>query len=344
MQRRARGVLIVGTLFSAALGLSVTGSDAAEAYKLKMPSGLQDDAAYIPPDNPLTTDKINLGKALYFDTRLSADGTIACATCHAPDKGFSDGRPTSTGIKGQVGGRSAPVTINRLFSQDQFWDGRSPSLEDQALGPVQNPIEMGHTLPGMIATLDKVQGYKEQFKKAFGTGVTKEGVAQAIASFERTLLCGNSAFDKFEAGDKKALSVSAQRGLTLFRGKKANCVACHTGFNFTDEGYHNLGVGMDKKDPDLGRFKVTKKESDKGAFKTPTLRNIAASAPYLHDGSAKTLEEVIDFYDKGGTKNPNLSKEIKPLKLTAQDKGDLAAFLKSLSCPDLKVAAPALPK
>src|SRR5574337_1439186 len=167
---------------------------------------------------------------------------------------------------------------NRLFSQDQFWDGRSPSLEDQALGPVQNPIEMGHTLPGMIATLDKVQGYKEQFKKTFGTGVTKEGVAQAIASFERTLLCGNSAFDKFEAGDKKALSASAQRGLTLFRGKKANCVACHTGFNFTDEGYHNLGVGMDKKDPDLGRFKVTKKESDKGAFKTPTLRNIAASA------------------------------------------------------------------
>lgn len=344
MQRRTRGVLIIGALFSTVLGLSVTESGAEQAYKLKMPSGLQGDAAYIPPDNPLTADKINLGKQLYFDTRLSADGTVACATCHAADKGFSDGRPTSTGIKGQVGGRNAPVTINRLFSQEQFWDGRSPSLEDQALGPVQNPIEMGHTLEGMVATLDKLSGYREQFKKAFGTGVTKEGVAQAIASFERTLLCGNSAFDKFEAGNKKALSASAQRGLTLFQGKKANCVACHTGFNFTDEGYHNLGVGMDKKDPDLGRFKVTKKESDKGAFKTPTLRNIAASAPYLHDGSAKTLEEVIDFYDKGGTRNPNLSKEIKPLKLTAQEKGDLAAFMKSLSCPDLKVAAPALPK
>src|SRR5574337_1233701 len=343
MQRRARGVLIVGTLCSAALALSVTGSDAAEAYKLKMPSGLQEDAAYIPPHNPLTTDKINLGKALYFDARLSADGIIACATCHAPDKGFSDDRPTSTGIKGQVGGRNAPVTINRLFSQDQFWDGRSPSLEDQALGPVQNPIEMGHTLQGMVATLDKLGGYREQFKKAFGTPVTKEGVARAIASFERTLLCGNSAFDKFKAGDKKALTESAQRGLTLFNGK-ANCQTCHTGFNFTDESYHNLGVGMDKTDPDLGRFKVTKKESDKGAFKTPTLRNIAASAPYLHDGSAKTLDEVIDLYDKGGIKNPNLSKEIKPLKLTAQEKSDLAAFMKSLSCPDLKVAAPALPK
>ncbi|HWQ69852.1 MAG TPA: cytochrome c peroxidase [Patescibacteria group bacterium] len=343
MQRRTRGVLMIGALFSTVLGLSVTESGAEQAYKLKMPLGLQEDAAYIPPDNPLTADKINLGKQLYFDKRLSADGTVSCATCHASDKGFSDGRPTSTGIKGQVGGRNAPVTINRLFSQEQFWDGRSPSLEDQALGPVQNPIEMGHTLQGMIATIDKLQGYREQFKKVFGTGVTKDGVAQAIASFERTLLCGNTAFDKFKAGDQHALTKSAQRGLTLFSGK-ANCAVCHTGFNFTDEGYHNLGVGMDKPDPDLGRNKVTKKESDKGAFKTPTLRNIAASAPYLHDGSAKTLEDVIALYDKGGVKNPNLANEIRPLKLTAQEKGDLAEFMKSLSCPDLKIAAPALPK
>ncbi len=343
MQRRAKGVLMIGALCSTVWGLSVLGSGAEQAYTLKMPLGLQEDAAFIPPDNPLTADKINLGKQLYFDKRLSADGTIACVTCHAPDKGFSDGHLTSTGIKGQVGGRNAPVTINRLFSQEQFWDGRSPSLEDQALGPVQNPIEMGHTLQEMVATLDKLQGYREQFKKVFGTPVTKEGVAQAIASFERILLCGNSAFDKFKAGDHNALTKSAQRGLTLFSGK-ANCVACHTGFNFTDEGYHNLGVGMDKPDPDLGRYDVTKKESDKGAFKTPTLRNIAASAPYLHDGSAKTLEDVIEFYDKGGIKNPNLANEMRPLKLTTQDKGDLAAFLKSLSCPDLKVATPILPK
>ena len=202
---------------------------------------------------------------------------------------------------------------------------------------------MGNTLDRMVATLKKINGYPEQFKKVFGTDVTKEGVAKAIASFERTLLCGNSAFDKFEAGDKKALSESAQRGVVLFRGK-ANCVKCHTGFNFTDEGYHNIGVGMDKPNPDLGRYSVTKKEQDKGVFKTPTLRNIAASAPYYHDGSAKILEDMIDFYNKGGIKNPNLSKEMRPLNLTAQEKSDLVAFLKSLGCPDLKVAAPALPK
>ena len=333
---------IQNTLIGTCVFLVVAPSVAGE-YILTLPLGLQEQATYIPPDNPLTADKIQLGKQLYFDKRLSADGTVACATCHAPDKGFSDGRSTSRGIKGQVGGRNAPVTINRLFSKEQFWDGRADSLEDQALGPVQNPIEMGQTLEGMVASLKKLKGYREQFKKAFGTNVTKEGVAKAIASFERTLLCGNSAFDKFEAGDKMALSQSAQRGLTLFR-EKAKCVTCHTGFNFTDEGYHNIGVGMDKPNPDLGRYNVTKTEQDKGAFKTPTLRNITTSAPYFHDGSTKTLEEVIEFYDRGGIINPHLSKEIRPLGLTAQGKADVMAFLKSLSCPDLRVAAPALPR
>jgi len=332
-----------GLVALAVFAVSVGGVRAQVPYKLKMPLGLQEQAAFIPKDNPLTPEKIQLGKQLYFDKRLSADGTIACVTCHAPDKGFSDGRPTSVGIRGQVGGRNAPVTINRLFSQDQFWDGRAASLEEQALGPVQNPIEMGNTLDGMAATLSKIKGYQEQFKKVFGTDVSKEGVANAIAAFERSLLCGNSAFDRFEAGDKKALSESAQRGLALFRGK-VNCAKCHTGFNFTDEGYHNIGVGMDKPNPDLGRYNVTKLEVNRGASKTPTLRNIAASAPYFHDGSAKTLDEVIEFYAKGAVKNPHLSKEIKPLSLTAQEKGDLVSFLKSLSCPDLKVTAPALPK
>lgn len=330
------GVLIVS-------GILVSDSRAQEPYKLKLPLGLQEQAAYIPADNPLTAAKINLGKQLYFDKRLSADGSVSCATCHAPDKGFSDGRPTSRGIKGQVGGRNAPVTINRLFSKEQFWDGRADSLEDQALGPVQNPIEMGNTLDGMLATLNKIPGYRDQFRKVFGTDATKEGVAKAIAAFERTLLCGNSAFDKFEAGDKTALSASAQRGLSLFRGK-AECAKCHAGFNFTDEGYHNVGVGMDRPKPDLGRYEVTKADANKGAFKTPILRNIAASAPYFHDGSTKTLEEVIEYYVRGGIKNPHLSADVKPLNLTAQEKADLVAFLKSLSCPELKVAAPALPR
>ncbi len=184
-----------------------------------MPLGLQEQAAYIPSDNPLTAEKVALGKQLYFDKRLSADGTVACASCHAPDKGFSDGRPTSTGIKGQVGGRSAPVTINRLFSKEQFWDGRAASLEDQALGPVQNPIEMVNTLDAMVATLKEVKGYQEQFKKVFGSDVTKEGVAKAIASFERTLLCGNSASDKFEAGNKKALVEGGEAAQPHFPGE-----------------------------------------------------------------------------------------------------------------------------
>ncbi|PWB46106.1 MAG: cytochrome-c peroxidase [Candidatus Methylomirabilota bacterium] len=328
-------ILVVGSLLNR--------SEAEAPYKLTLPLGLQEEAAYIPPDNPLTPEKIELGRQLYFDGRLSADGTVSCATCHASDQGFSDGRPTSIGIKGQVGERNAPVTFNRLFSQEQFWDGRSASLEDQALKPIENPIEMGNTLDHMVSTLSAIKGYRKQFKQVFGTTVNATGVAKAIAAFERSLVCGNSAFDRYEDGDDNALSESEQRGLELFR-EKGNCVRCHTGFAFTDERYHNIGVGFDKPNPDLGRYNVTKKESDKGAFKTPTLRNIAASAPYFHDGSAKTLEDVVEFYDKGGIKNPNLSNEIKRLLLTVPEQGDLVAFLKSLSCPELQVAVPALPK
>jgi cytochrome c peroxidase len=341
MGRWATGVPIIAVLI--VVGGFLSQSRAQEPYKLELPLGLQEEAAYIPPDNPLTPEKIELGRQLYFDSRLSADGTVSCATCHAPDKGFSDGRPTSKGIKGQLGGRNAPVAINRLFSQEQFWDGRAASLEDQALGPIKNPIEMGNTLKKMVATLNGIEWYRKLFRRVFGTDVTAAGVAKAIAAFERSLICGNSAFDRYEDGDDAALSESEQHGLELFR-EKANCVRCHTGFAFTDERYHNLGVGFDKPKPDLGRYTVTKKVSDKGAFKTPTLRNIAASAPYLHNGSAKTLEDVIEFYDKGGVKNPHLSNEIKPLNLTAKEKADLVAFLKSLSCPDLQTAAPALPK
>jgi len=341
MGRWAKGASIIVVLII--VGGFLRQSVAQGPYKLELPLGLQKEAAYIPPDNPLTIEKIDLGRQLYFDGRLSADGTVSCATCHAPDKGFSDGRPTSIGIKGQMGGRNAPVTFNRLFSQEQFWDGRAASLEDQALGPIQNPIEMGNTLNGMIATLSAIKEYREQFKRTFGTDVNAAGVAKAIAAFERTLVCGNSAFDRYEDGDDTALSESEQRGLELFR-ERGNCIRCHTGFAFTDERYHNIGVGMDKPNPDLGRYTITKKESDKGAFKTPTLRDIAASGPYFHDGSAKTLEDVVEFYNKGGIKNPDLSNEIKRLLLSVPEKADLVAFLKSLSCPDLKVAAPTLPR
>jgi cytochrome c peroxidase len=304
-----------------------------DEYSIILPLGLQADAAYVPENNPLSSAKIELGRQLYFDGRLSKDGTISCATCHSPDQGFSDGHPTSSGINHQVGGRNAPTVMNRLFSKEQFWDGRATDLEDQALGPVQNPIEMGHTKEGMIANLTRIQAYAPAFEAAFGSpGITAERVGMAIASYERTVLTGNAPFDRYQAGDKNALNESAVRGMAIFNdAQKGNCVTCHAGFNFTDESFHNLGVGMDKPTPDWGRFGVTKLETDKGAFKTPTLRNVTQSGPYMHDGSDTSLQEVIAFYDKGGNPNKWLSKEIKPLHLTDQDKADLIAFLDSLT-------------
>jgi cytochrome c peroxidase len=298
-----------------------------------LPLGLQAGAAYVPENNPLSARKVELGRNLYFDPRLSKERNISCATCHDPDKGFSDARSVSIGIGGQAGGRNAPTVMNRLFSQEQFWDGRAADLEEQALGPVQNPIEMGHTLPAMVANLQAIQGYGPEFEAAFGSpGVTPERVGQAIASYERTVLAGNAPYDRYQAGDRAAMSEAAVRGMGMFNdAQKGNCVTCHAGFNFTDESYHNLGVGMDKPIPDLGRYTVTKVETDKGAFKTPTLRNVTQTSPYLHDGSAATLLDVVNLYDRGGNKNPWLSKEIRPLGLSDQDKADLVAFLEALT-------------
>ena len=213
------------------------------------------------------------------------------------------------------------------------------------MGPIANPIEMNLPLDEMEKKLNKIQGYRDQFQKVFGTDVTKEGVAKAIASFERTVLSGDAPFDRFKAGDKKALSEKAQRGRKLFFGK-ANCSACHSGPNFSDGAFHNIGVGMDAKEPDVGRFAVTKLAGDRGSFRTSTLREIARTAPYMHDGSLATLEAVVDFYDKGGVNNPQLDEEIFALELTKQQKADLVQFLKeglsSESYPDIK--PPRLPE
>jgi cytochrome c peroxidase len=301
-----------------------------------LPLGLDEYLAKIPPANPLTEAKVDLGKHLYFDVRLSADSTVSCATCHAPEKGWSDGRKNSEGIRGQVGGRNAPTVINRVFSEAQFWDGRAASLEEQALGPVQNPIEMGHTLEGMLTTLNGVPGYKPLFAAAFGDDkITSERVGQAIASFERTIVSGNSPFDRYEGGDKTAMSEAAIRGLAIFKdNQKGRCSICHVGSNLTDEKYHNIGVGMDQKDWETnhtGRYGVSKNEKEKGAFKTPTLRQIAESGPYMHDGSEATLEAVVELYAKGGNPSPHLDPEMKKLDLTEQDKKDLVEFMKALS-------------
>ncbi len=317
----------------------------AEIFTLDIPLGLDPELQYIPEDNPLTAEKIELGKMLYFDKRLSADNTVACVSCHLPEFGFTDGMPVSTGIDGQKGGRSAPTIINRLFSVEQFWDGRAEDLEAQALGPPQNPIEMGNTLEALVEKLNAIKGYKMKFKSVFGTEVSSEGIAKAIASFERTVLSGNSPYDRFKAGEDGAISESAKRGLDLFENEnETNCVTCHVGFNFTDENYRNIGVGMDKENPDLGRHDLTKDDLDRGAFKTPTLREIAMTAPYMHDGSQKTLLEVINYYDKGGTPNSHLSTDMKKLNLSEQDKADLVEFLESLTGEMAEFEEPELPE
>ena len=308
---------------------------------LELPLGLQASAAYVPEGNPLSDAKTELGTLLYFDKRLSKDDTVACATCHDPGHGFAEPRKTSRGVGGKVGTRNAPTVINRLFSKEQFWDGRAADLEEQAKGPLINPIEMA--MPSHAAVVKKVRriaGYRPLFQKAFGSpGVTIDRIVQAIASFERTVLSGNSPFDRYEAGDKSAMSDAAVQGMAVFNGK-GNCVTCHAGFNFTDESYHNLGVGLAAKTPDVGRAKISKSKNDTGAFKTPGLRNVTDTAPYMHDGSEATLEDVIALYDRGGNANPHLAKEMRPLHLTQGEKDDLLAFMKALHGDGPRVVPP----
>jgi cytochrome c peroxidase len=308
-------------------------AESATEYKLKIPFGLEETAVVIPADNPLTTEKVELGRLLVFDKRLSQDNTIACMSCHLAKNAFTDGKPVATGIRGQKGGRSAPASFNRVFSTAQFWDGRAATLEDQSIGPFTNPIEHGFAnYDVMMAKMMKIPGYRKLFKEAFGDENIKiENVGKAIASFQRTILSGNSPADRFDQGQEAgAISESAQKGLLLFR-EKARCTKCHSGFNFTDEKFHNLGLGWDDNKVDLGRYMVTKNAEDIGAFKTPTLREIARSAPYTHDGRFKTLEEVVNFYNKGGVKNPHQDPLIIPLELTDEEKRDLVAFLHTLN-------------
>ncbi|HED65559.1 MAG TPA: c-type cytochrome [Planctomycetes bacterium] len=333
--------------------------------------GLGEDlASFVPADNPLSPAKIELGRQLYFDKRLSKDGTVSCATCHDPAMGWTDNAPVSTGIRGQKGGRSAPTVVNRLFGKTQFWDGRAASLEEQALGPIGNPIEMGFSPEEAAARLAGIEGYVLQFEAVFGAKPTPDGIAKAIASFERTILSGANKNDYYEQAlpffdyepsedddpeflarmdrvldleREHRMSLSAERGRDLFFGK-AKCSACHSGRDFTDELFHNLGVGMDAEKPDLGRFLATGKEEDKGAFKTPSLRNIVFTAPYMHDGSLATLMDVVRHYDKGGTKNPWLSDKIFPLELTEQERQDLVRFMEeALTGPVTDVEVPRLP-
>jgi len=305
---------------------------------IKAPLGLP--PVPIPADNPLTAETIALGRRLYYDPVLSADNTVSCATCHDPRFGFADPKPVSEGVGKKTGTRNSPTVINSAYFRVQFWDGRAPSLEKQAEGPVQNPVEMANTLAAVEQKLNADPSYRAEFTKAWGPGpITYEMVEKSIASFERTVISGNSPFDRWKYGhDEKAVDSSVKRGFIVFTSKKkADCAACHTVGEkyalFTDNKFHDIGIGVDLgKITDPGLNAVTHQEADMAKFKTPSLRNIAQTSPYMSDGSLKDLKQVMDFYIGAGNSNPNLDKEIHALDfLTGQERNDLLAFLNSLT-------------
>jgi cytochrome c peroxidase len=305
-----------------------------ESKKFEEPLGLP--PVHWPEKNPFSWAKVELGRKLFFDKRLSSNGTVSCATCHRVPDAYTDASVIAVGIEEHVGNRHTPTIINVAYNDYQFWDGRAKTLEEQVLGPIANTNEMTLEKNQQFAYQDcvnrihQIEEYRSHFYKVFGREkCTLEDIAMAIATFERTILSGNSPYDRFLAGDKNALTADQINGWKLFR--KVGCVNCHLGDNFTNNRFENIGIGMDAKNPDLGRYAITKNDRDWGAFKVPTLRQVSQTAPYMHDGSLKTLEEVIDYYDKGGIPNQNLHSLMQPLHLSDQDKASLVAFLKGLN-------------
>ena len=268
----------------------------------------------IPEANPVTREKVALGRRLFFDKSLSADGTLSCSTCHDPERSFADDNAVAIGIHRRKGARNAPALINRGYGASHFWDGRARTLEQQVLEPIFNANELGST--------------REVLERSTGMAAAK--VAEALASFVRTIRSGNSRFDRFVAGDRRALTPLQEKGLNIFRGR-GNCVSCHVGPNFTDEQFHNTGVAWSAGlFWDRGRAEVTQDDSEEGAFKTPTLRDVSRTAPYMHDGSFRTLEDVVEFYSTGARPNPRLDREIAPRNFTQEERRALVAFLRAL--------------
>ncbi len=301
-----------------------------------------------PEDNKLTKERIELGKLLYFDVRLSRDDTISCATCHSPSRGWSDEVPTSkaVGFQGRVGPRNSPTILNSAFQKKQFWDGRAKSLEAQALGPIEADVEMNMPLDMLIPKLNKIQGYKELFAKAYPESkgvITKEYLAKAIASFERTVISPEAPFDKYIKGDKNAISAEAKKGFELFQGK-AHCTDCHDGWNFTDGSFHNIGLNDGElTGKELGRYNVKARPAWYGVFKTPTLRDVTKSYPYFHDGSVKTLKEATVLCSEGGRYENNVknkSEYMKKRDLSEDEVDAVVAFMHTLTGPDVKVDIP----
>jgi len=347
------------------------------SFEIQIPRGITQElwSYFIPADNPMTGAKVELGRTLFFENRLSADGSISCASCHDPKRAFTDGKPVAEGIGGRHGARNSPTLLNAMFNTGQFWDGRAGTLEDQAKLPLTNADEMGNpTSDSVVARLGAIPEYVKRFEEVFGGPVTLDCLAKAIAAFERTLVSGDSPVDRYVAGDVNALGDAARSGLLLFRGK-ARCAVCHA-FNqnfaafatfpfFTDGNYRNTGVAMNftgfnvlarralaasrdetsksivelakqERAAELGRFAISGNALDIGAFRTPSLRNIALTAPYFHDGSAATLEDVVRFYVKGGNENPNRDWQLEPVALTESEQRDLVEFLKALTSDDAR--------
>jgi cytochrome c peroxidase len=321
-----------------ALGATALAADAPPAPpKDTLPEKLALDAVPlglgprpVPKESPLTEARVRLGRRLFFDPILSADNTVACASCHQPAHGFAGTEAKPRGIRGQRAARRAPSLFNRAYGTAFFWDGREATLEGQALRPIEDPAEMGSTVAGALERLRAEPAYQKQFEAAFPDGVTADNLGRALASFERVLLRGDSRVDQFRRnGDAKALTAQERQGLWLYESK-GRCWRCHAGANFSDEAFHNTGVGWGKDPADAGRFGVTKKEADRGRFKTPTLRGAALTGPYMHDGSLTSLEDVVEFYNRGGGANPNLDPILAPLDLSKDEMRDLVAFLKAL--------------
>ena len=299
----------------------------------------------VPADNAVTPARVELGKALFFDPRLSGSQWISCASCHNPGLGWSDGLPTAVGDGMKTLPRATPTILNAAYNRVQMWDGRARTLEEQALGPIMAEGEMRQSMPVLLHRLNGIPGYVAMFERAYpGEGINEKTLAKAIATFERTVVTKDAPFDRWIRGEANAISAAAKRGFALFEGK-ANCVACHQGYNFTDDGFHNIGLKLAANQPqDLGRYAQRPVKVLKGAFKTPTLRDVALTGPYMHNGAYRTLDEVVEHYNRGGDTKDNLDPNIEPLDLSARERADLVEFMKALTGDPLVVTYPHLPQ
>lgn len=311
----------IGLVFGLALAANAV-------YQVKVPDHFP--AMPIPDDNPMSAEKVELGRTLFYDGRLSSNDKIACASCHKPEFAFSDGgKALSEGVEGRLGTRNAPGLANTGYRTSFFWDGNAPRLETQAVGPITSHLEMNMDAPDLEKKLRAIPEYQKAFGQIFSDGITMLNITKAISAFERTLVSANSPWDRYREGDTKALSPSALRGMDVFFSERGDCFHCHIGHNFTDESLRNTALETVYKD--IGLAKITGKDADVGFFKVPTLRNVELTAPYMHDGSIKTIKEAVQHYNNGGQPNLNADVLMRPLGLSDQDVDDLVEFMKSLT-------------